>query len=327
LKTITAKVITLCLVGIIIATIAYNFHQKWLEAETIDIIVVNKCGYDVAEFWAVVYAGMEEASDEMAIELTHMHAPYEYEIDKQKKVIEEAILLEPDVIVLMASDYYEIGPYAQEILDQGIKLLLMDSGVHITSDVMVPFVGTNSLKAGEFLGNLAKSEVDPSEKAIVLAHYAGVQTSDEREAGIKIGFGESRISQTFSCDSDENVAYRITKDSLRKDKDITVIFATNETVTVGAARAIEDLELSDQVKLYGFDGSKKHVQYLEKRIIDYTIIQSPYQMGYLSIINAVKLANDEEVSEFTETDFLLISVENMYDVGFREILFPFVNKN
>lgn len=309
-------------------------QRVFINPQPIQVIVINKCDYNISEFWEAVKAGLDEAVVEYDVEVQYIHAGYEYEIEAQKNIIDEAIRMKPDLIVLSASDYYAIGPYAEKITKHNIDLLLMDSDANITVDSSVPFVGTNSLKAGKYLGEIAMSDQINSlsdqtqhKNAIVLVHYQGVQTSDDRENGIRAGYNPDMIYGTYSCDSDETIAYDITKEMLTTISDITIVFATNEVVTIGAAKAIDELGLKNEVHLYGFDGSKKHIQYLESGVVDYTVIQSPYQMGYLALKNGIELTMGEDKAEFIETDFLLISKDNMYDVGIREILFPFVNKN
>lgn len=326
MKTITVRAILILLILGALITSALYVQRTFYSDEPLEIITINKSNYAYSRFWEVVRAGMDEAIEEYEVSMTFMHPNFEYQIEEQKVIIQEAIERKPDVIILVASDYYEISPFAEEIIDSGIKLLLLDSDVSVPQDKTVPFVGTNSLKAGEYLGNKAKENSQPDEKALLLAHYFGVQTSDDRENGIREGFGNDRIALTYSCDSNEEIAYKRTFEALEEDKEITVVFGTNENVTIGAAMAIEALGLSEQVQLYGFDGSERHVQYLEKGVVDYTVIQSPYQMGYLAVVNAVKLGNNQTVETFVETDFLPISIDNMYDVGYREILFPFITE-
>jgi ribose transport system substrate-binding protein len=243
----------------------------------------------------------------------------------QKQVILEAINKKPDAIILVASDYYEIAPYAKKIANEGIKLVLLDSDVDVTFDYKETYIGTNSKKAGQSLAEIALKQTDGLNKnAIILAHQIGVQTSDDRESGIKDGYGEENILSTYSCKSSEDVAYSKTIQAITDDDSIVNIFCTNENVTIGAARAIEEMGLNDRINIYGFDGSKEHIEYLEKGILNCTIIQSPYQMGYLSVEAAVDVLNGKKIPQFIETDFLLIDIDNMYEIGYREILFPFI---
>ena len=308
---------------IVVSVVAINYFAD--DNKNMNIIVINKCEYVVSDFWEVAYEGMKEAAIDNGVEFEYMSPLFEHHVEEQKQVILEAIEKNPDIIILVASDYYEIAPYAIMIAEKGIPLILLDSDVDVSSEYKRLFIGTNSVKAGNFLGETALERTEGDNKnAIILSHSRGAQTAVDREEGIRQGYGDENIVGTYWCQSDENVAYDIIMEVLVADKSIVNILCTNENVTIGAARAVSDLGLEDVIDIYGFDGSKQHVQYLERGIINATVIQSPYQMGYLSIETAVALLNNEDVEGIIETDYLLIDADNMYDEGFREILFPFI---
>ncbi len=320
------KLIVTIAIGVLVCVAILVAFLVLYDNSNPDVIIINKGDYSNSEFWRVVYAGMTEAADKSDVTFSFVSARYEYEIEEQKALILDAIEKKPDVIVLVASDYYEIAPLAKKIFENGIQLIMLDSDVNVSYEYKESYIGTNSIKAGKYLGETASRNTPTDDrKAIILSHNKGVQTADDREAGIKQGYGASDILETYSCNVDEDIAYDIIKQLLLKDNEIVNIFCTNENVTIGAARAVQELELKDSINIYGFDGSKAHVRYLEMGILNYTIIQSPYQMGYLAVASALDLIDNKKLPEFIETDYLLINADNMYEPGFREILFPFIN--
>lgn len=328
MKTGTRKklIITILASAVVLAGILITVFILISDKNNPDVIVINKGDYSNSDFWGVVYAGMTEAISASEVNFEFVSPRYEHEIEKQKTLILEAIEKTPDVIVLVASDFNEIAPYAVMIAENGIELILLDSDVDVSYDYKRSFIGTNSIKAGKFLGETARDNTASDNKnAIVLSHNKGVQTADDREEGIKQGYGASNILETYSCNADEDIAYETTMRLLSDGVDIVNIFCTNENVTIGAARAVQELNLEDRIDIYGFDGSKEHVKFLEMGILNYTIIQSPYQMGYMAIKSAIALTDNEKIPKFIETDFLLINADNMYNPGYREILFPFIN--
>lgn len=60
----------------------------------------------------------------------------------------------------------------------------------------------------------------------------------------------------------------------------------NEITTVGAARAIKELGLKEQVKLVGFDSSTNEIKWIEEGVIQAVVIQKPFNMGYLGVKTA-----------------------------------------
>lgn len=319
-------IITASLVlAILIVTSVFAFNYFSTDNKNMEIIVINKCEYVFSDFWEVAYEGMTEAAADNGVEFEYMSPLFEHQVEEQKQVILDAIEKNPDVIILVASDYYEIAPYAIMVAEHDIPLILLDSDVDVSGEYKRLFIGTNSVKAGKFLGETALERTESEQKnAILLSHSIGAQTAVDRVNGITEGYGKQNIVGVYGCQSDEDIAYSFTIEALTSDSSIVNILCTNENVTIGAARAVSDLGLQDEVDIYGFDGGKKHVQYLEQGIINATVIQSPYQMGYLSIETAVALVNNEDVESIIETDYLLIDANNMYDEGFREILFPFI---
>lgn len=308
---------------IVASVLAFNYFST--DNKNMEIIVINKCEYVFSDFWEVAYEGMTEAAADNGVEFEYMSPLFEHQVEEQKQVILDAIEKNPDVIILVASDYYEIAPYAIMVAEHDIPLILLDSDVDVSGEYKRLFIGTNSVKAGKFLGETALERTKSEQKnAILLSHSIGAQTAVDRVDGIMEGYGEQNIIGIYGCQSDEDIAYSVTIEALTSDSSIVNILCTNENVTIGAARAVADLGMQDKVDIYGFDGGKKHVQYLEQGIINATVIQSPYQMGYLSIETAVALVNNEDVESIIETDYLLIDANNMYDEGFREILFPFI---
>ena len=66
----------------------------------------------------------------------------------------------------------------------------------------------------------------------------------------------------------------ITKKLLNENPDIGGIAGLNEISTLGAAQAIKELGLKEQVKLVGFDSSDKEIKLIEEGVIQAVVIQS-----------------------------------------------------
>jgi ribose transport system substrate-binding protein len=104
------------------------------------------------------------------------------------------------------------------------------------------------------------------------------------------------------------------------------IVALNEIVTIGVARAIEDADAADRISVVGFDGAPEELAYLERGILKATVVQRPYNMGYMSVKTAVEYLKGSDVEPFIDTGSVLITAENMFKREYQELLFP-VNEN
>ena len=61
--------------------------------------------------------------------------------------------------------------------------------------------------------------------------------------------------------------------------EVNAIAGLNEYSAVGAARAVKDLGMEDQIVMVGFDSSNEEIQLLEAGIFEGIVIQKPFNMG------------------------------------------------
>ena len=88
-------------------------------------------------------------------------------------------------------------------------------------------------------------------------------------------------------------------------------------------RAIDEAGAKDRVLVVAFDNAVKELSYLEEGVIKATVVQRPYNMGYLSIKTAKDYLHGEKVVPFIDTGSVLITKENMFEREYQELLFPF----
>jgi ribose transport system substrate-binding protein len=159
-------------------------------------------------------------------------------------------------------------------------------------------------------------------------HIKGATTAIEREEGALRAIkkdGRFKILDTRYTNNIEENAYGITLELLETHRNLGGIMAMNEVSTVGVARALRDKKRSD-VRLVGFDNSLFEVKLIEEGIIDATVIQQPFNMGYLAVRAARTANTGKRLEPFIDTGSLLITVDNMYHPEIQKSLFPFAER-
>jgi ribose transport system substrate-binding protein len=250
----------------------------------------------------------------------------ESDIDGQIHIV-EAILKNtpPRVLILAASDYRRLVPVVEQAAARGIKVITMDSG--IDSPLPLSFVATNNREGGEKVGTEMIRLLEPGQSVAIINHVRGATTAIEREEGSRRVLerdGRYPILGTWFTDNFEENAYRITANLLAEHPDLGGILAMNEVSTVGAARALRDAGYGGKVRLVGFDSSLTEVRFIEQGIIAATLIQKPFNMGYLAVRAARDAALNRSLPDFVDTGSVLITAENLYEPENQKLLFPFV---
>lgn len=303
----------------IVGTVTWQLSQE----RTFSVILIPKQLESVNDFWKLVIDGATEASKAYEVKLEVLGPNKEGSYEVQKELIAKAIKKKPDAIILAAEDYEKTSIEAQKIKDQGIKLIVIDSGIKgKIEDVMI---ATNNFEAGIKMGYRIKKLLAKEGEVVIMNHSKSTLTGIERERGIQVALSdmEERIVASYDCNSDTTTAYEKTIEAVNTYPDLKVVAALNQYTALGAAQAIKMLDLSDEVKVVGFDNSIEQVKYLEEGIYDSLIIQNPFYMGYMSVEQTVNLLRGEEVEVNLSIGSTLITKENMYIGMNQRLLFPF----
>ena len=132
--------------------------------------------------------------------------------------------------------------------------------------------------------------------------------TNEEEAALFLGFYvEGERCQTVDAAYDE--AKRI----LNENPGCVCFYATNTNTTLGVCQAVEELGLADKVYVIGYNSDDQEIKYLKEHVLDGTVVQNPYTMGYVGVRYAYKLANGNGVAAAVDTGVTYIDNDNLND--------------
>jgi ribose transport system substrate-binding protein len=276
------------------------------------------------EFWEVVKSGMRTAATEFSVPLEIFGPWTESDVEGQIRIMETVIRDKPTVIILSATDYTALIPSVEAADRAGILVVTLDSG--IDSDLPRTFVATNSVEAAEKLGKHLPSLLAPGRSVAIINHVPGATTAIEREEGVRRALekdGGYPILGTWFTNNFQENAYAITMELLETYPDLGAILAMNEVSTVGAAQALLDAGKAGKVRLLGFDSSLAEIKFIEQGVLDATVVQKPFNMGYLAIRAALDAVEKKPRIRFIDTGSVLITAGNLYLPENQKLLFPF----
>jgi ribose transport system substrate-binding protein len=325
MKWIVVTIITMAIAYLLLITDKGYLARN--SSKMTHIIVVLKSTDPHMEFWKTVGDGVAVAAKEFDAQVEIKGPQSEFDVSGQIQMLEDSILSKPDAIVLAASDYQSLVPIAHKIRKLGICLVIIDSGIN--SEIANSFIATDNIAAGHKMGEVLSKLVDPSKRIAIVSHVQGSSTAIQREQGARSGLTanfSSTIEGPYFSNGSEDRAYEITKKLLSEQPDIGGIAGLNEISTLGAAQAIKDLGLKEQVMLVGFDSSENEIKLIEEGVIQAVIIQKPFNMGYLGIKTAFQAMKGQKVNKKMDTGAQVINRDNMYTVENQKLLFPFVDK-
>ena len=107
---------------------------------------------------------------------------------------------------------------------------------------------------------------------------------------------------------------------LEKNPDLAGCASGNEEMTELLLQAKDELGL-EELKVIGFDGSKKLITALEDGKIDGLILQNPFGMGYATVVAASRAILGEANEASVDSSYVWITKDNLEDESIQNMLY------
>lgn len=295
------------------------------EATRKAIVIFKTVDYSGTPFWGNVRDGVVSAAKDFNIEISMRGPAYEIDIEGQIAIIRQAMEEMPDAIVLAAADYNLLVPLAREIKRRGIHLVCIDS--FINSEDADVRIGTDSYEGGQKCGAALMRYVKASDTVAVMSYVKGSSTAIDRESGARDYLkGQVNLLDTLYSNADAHLAYEQAVILIGRTPQLRGIVALNDPTALGAAQALSESGKADKIALIGFDNSFPVLKYVERGIIRDSVVQKPFNIGYLGIEMARQLINGKRPPRFINTGSIDINRQNMFRPENQKLLFPVAEK-
>ena len=241
-------------------------------------------------------------------------------------MIAQAVQDGAQALVFSAIDYDANAPAIEAAAAQGVHIVVIDSDVN--SQSVATYIGTDNYLAGQMAAEAALEGMPQGALKVGIVNYdINSANGQARELGAVDAFdasGRSEVVATIHTLAEAESARRDTLAMLRAHPEINVLLAFNEPTSVGAAQAVEELQLGDALWMVGFDSNLATVDALQTGIVDALILQNTYEMGYFGVQSAYKLlaGQHSEVERHVDTATRIINRDNLFALESQKILFP-----
>lgn len=319
------KWLSICLVICLIGGIggAAWYRQKKNEERRMSLVYIPKVEDSTNDFWKALILGTKMAAKEYNADIEIKAPTEENDIERQNKLLKEAISEEPDAILFSPSSFTESNDLLKEAKEKGIRISFIDS--YTEEKVQNLTVATDNLEAGEKLGKFAATLLDPDDQIAIVAHVKGVSTAVEREEGFRKGLGDlaKNIVEVVYCDSQYEKSRKLTQELMEKYPNLKMVAGMNEYSSVGAARAVKAAGAKDRIQVVGVDSSQEAVQLMENGVFKGLVVQKAFKMGYIGVKETILMLRGKSYEKDVNSGCELVTPDNMYDSEIEKLLFPF----
>ncbi|MBO9590901.1 ABC transporter substrate-binding protein [Devosia sp.] len=275
-------------------------------------------------YYGSVQCGIEKAAAENGATV-QTQAPSSFSPAAQIPILETMIAQNPDAIIIAPTDSQALFAPLKAAVDQGIKLVLVDTTLADPS-IAVSQVSSDNVESGRVAAETLAELLGDREGSVLTVNLsAGVTTTDDREKGFAEGIaaaGFNYLGQEFS-DNSVQKADQIVSAALLANSDLVGVFSTAAFNTEGAVAAIRAAGRSEDVVVVGFNANPPGIEQLERGQVAAQVVLKPYDSGYEAGLQAIAALRGEETTPVIRTGATVATKDNLSDPEVSRYVYSF----
>ena len=248
--------------------------------------------------------GALQAGEDLGVNVEYA-GPTQADAAAQVKMIEDYITRGVDAIAVAPNDPAALSPVLKKAREEGILVLdwdtpadnkLVDYSVHQIDDQAY----------GEHIVDLLVEEMgtDEGDYAILTGGLSAANLNSWIDYGLD--YAEEKypdlnlVTERIPTDEKQQEAYSKTLNLLRAYPNLKGIIGISTPAPIGAAQAVEERGLSDEVAVVGTSLPNDSRPYLKSGALDVATLWEPDKLGYLTVYVALEALKGNEITDGME---------------------------
>lgn len=231
-------------------------------------------------YWKGCYKGMEDAAKNLGVSVQYTGAN-EYDINQEVTVLEQVISQKPAGILLTCINPDALKAPIEKAISQGIPLVTFDADSPDSG--RYSFLATSNYAAGQNAA-VALANLVGEKGSVAVVTQPGQLNHEQRTAGFKDTIQQKypnmKVVAVQSGESDQIKSAQATAGILQTNPDLVGVFATEASTGVGVATAVKEANKVGKVHIISFDTDTGTLDQIKAGVIDATIAQGTWNMGY-----------------------------------------------
>jgi ribose transport system substrate-binding protein len=237
-------------------------------------------------YWQTAATGFNEAARQINVK-SDVIGPDNYDPKAEKDEFRRVLAKKPAGILVSATDPELLKPEIDAAIAQGIPVLTIDTDS--PNSLRLFFVGTNNYQAGIQGGQVAAKALNGKGNVVVFTMPNQVNL-EERLNGYRSVFDKYpgiKIVRVVDIKGDPRIVFDQTQAIVDKKEPIDGFLCLEAQGGKEVATVLSNSNVKGKV-IVAMDTDEKTLDWIQKGMIEATIAQKPYTMGYVGL----KLVDD-----------------------------------
>lgn len=268
------------------------------------------------EFYISMQCGIEEAAEELGVEVTTQGAE-QFDPSLQRPLVDSVVASSPDALLVAPTDQSAMQAPLEAAAAAGIEVVLVDTSLEDPS-FAVSAIASDNIGGGRAAFEAIEEAHPEGGKVLVVSIDPGITTSDQRAEGFEEAVAENDAFEFVGIEYSHNQpaeAAQIVTAALQRDSDLVGIFAANLFAAEGTATGVQQAGKTGDVTVVGFDAGPAQVEQLRDGVVQALVAQEPDSIGRQGVEQAVAALNGEPTTAEIQTGFTVITQDNLDGEG------------
>jgi len=305
------RILIFSIILLLLATMVFaSGGQEGAGAEKqITLVMVPK---GVHPYYEPCWQGFQDAAKKYGVN-ADFQAPNKFDVAIQARVIEDLIAQGVDGITISANDDKGLINVVKEAMDDGIKVITFDAPAPSTE--ALTYIGTDNETAGYTAGEQMAELMGGKGKVAILQGGLGATNLNLRSQGFQQALKEKapgiELVTIEDTKGDFATAVNVTEALLETYPDLDAIFGVSAYGAPAAATVVKEQGRSGDLVIGGFDDLKDTLEFIRTGVVDFTLAQRTYAMGWLSVEKLLDAINGKSITEKIDTGVLIVNNDNV----------------
>ena len=267
---------------------------------------------NASPYWLAVRDGADAAAKKFGVSVSFEAPASGSDLAGQIGMVNNAVTAGTDGIILAAQNPQALLKPVKSALARHIPVVTVDSG--LSPNIADCFLATSNVGAASALAKYTAEHLmhRKGQYAIVDFNHTA-STGIARPKGFMLGMkaysGIKRMGPIQYSQNSVSKGLRIATTMLTQYPHLNVIFGANDRAALGPAEAVQRAHA--KVKVVGFDADLGEIAYVKSGIIQASILQSPYDMGYYAVVAMLDKLAGKTLPKRISTPYFLLTPKNL----------------
>ena len=246
-----------------------------------------------ADFWTIAGRGLEKAQKEHPDFNIELIVTNDGTAAGQRREMDDLLVRGVAGISISVDD----AQHATETLNRiAAKTVLITTDSDAPRSNRLAYIGTDNVAAGRQAGEEMKKALPNGGKIALFVGSMDADNARERVQGIKDAIAGTKVElvDVFTDQVDSAKAKANMENVLVKYPDIALLSGLWSYETPLIYDAVRAAGKAGKVKIVGFDEDQRTLRGISDGTIESTVVQQPYEFGYLSAVNIIKTLNGDK---------------------------------